>query len=74
MQQKKIPKLTDVYEVDESLIKTSAMLSGNDNSFLTVLSLGNQYRDAGLTPVYYCCDSTKMIYVTTREKIDRKYH
>lgn len=74
MQEKKIPRLTDVYEVDESLIRTSAALSGNDNSFVTILSLGDEYREAGLTPVYYCCDKTKTIYVTTKEKIDRKYH
>lgn len=74
MQKKKIPTLRDVYEVEEHLIRTSAEIMGSDSAFVKILSLGDEYRSAGLTPVYYCSDSTKMIYVTTREKIDRKYN
>jgi len=74
MTQKKAPTLNGVYEVDESLIRTSAALMGENSSFSLILSIGDEYRTAGLTPVYYCNDNTTTLHVTTKEKMNGMFH
>lgn len=57
-------------EIDEDLLKKASLLSPPGNSFDKVLKLGEQYRAAGLTPIYFADDDDKMLHVTTQEKID----
>lgn len=74
MSREKIPTIQGVYEVDEQLIRTSAAIMGDDSSFSLVLSIGDEYRKAGLTPIYYCNDNTTTLHVTTKEKMNGMLH
>jgi hypothetical protein len=69
--------MTSYYEkmerVNEDLIKKAAILSGPDNSFYTALDIAEQYRQAGLTPVFFLDEDNMMVIVTNEEKIDNKF-
>jgi hypothetical protein len=58
-------------EVDEDLLKKAALLSAPGNSFQKVLDMGDEYRQAGLTPVYFADDDDKILHVTSVEKLRR---
>lgn len=58
--------------VDEDLIRKASILSGPDNTFITALNFAEQYRAAGLTPVYLLDDATNMVIITYQEKLDKK--
>ena len=45
-----------------------------DNSFVRLLASAEEFRDAGLTPVFLCDPEMKRFMVTTKEKIERKFH
>ena len=57
-------------EVSESIIKQAAELAGPNNNFLLALQWAEDYRQAGLTPVYYTDEEERMIFVTTEEKMN----
>lgn len=61
-------------EIDEDLLKKASILSPPGNSFDKVLSMGEEYRVAGLTPIYFADDDDKMLHVTALEKINHEYH
>lgn len=62
-------------EVSEDLIKQAAELMGPDSNFHTALQWGEDYRLAGLNPVYYMDDEERKIFVTTEEKMNGvKFH
>jgi hypothetical protein len=42
---------------------------GPDSNFHTALKWGDDYRQAGMNPVYYTNDEERMVYVTTEEKM-----
>lgn len=69
--------MTNTYErmqrVNEDLIKKAAILSGPDSSFYTALDLADEYRQAGLTPVYFLDDENMMVIVTNEEKLEKKF-
>lgn len=69
--------MTNTYDrmqrVNEDLIKKAAVLSGPDSSFYTALDLADEYRQAGLTPVYFLDDENLMVIVTNQEKLDKKF-
>lgn len=54
-------------EIDEETLKIAANLAGPNNNFAKILSLGEDYRRAGLTPKYLADDDTKIVYITTEE-------
>lgn len=56
--------------ISEETIKQAAEIMGPDSNFHTALKWGDQYRQAGLNPVYYTDDSKKMVFVTTEEKMN----
>jgi hypothetical protein len=56
-------------EIDEDLLKKASILSTPNNSFDKALKLGEEYRAAGLTPIYFADDDDKILHVTTHEKI-----
>jgi hypothetical protein len=60
--------------VDEDLIRKASILAGPDNSFLTALDLAEQYRSAGLTPIYFLDDENHMVIISYEEKFDRTLH
>jgi hypothetical protein len=59
--------------VNEDLIKKAAVLSGPDNSFYTALEIAEEYRRAGLTPVFLLDDENMLVIVTNEEKLDNKF-
>lgn len=62
---------TTFREVDEDLLKKAALLSAPGNSFQKVLNMGEDFRQAGLTPIYFADDEDKILHVTTEEKLRR---
>jgi hypothetical protein len=56
--------------ISEEIIKQAAELSGPNSSFHTALKYADDYRQAGLNPVYYTDDEEKMVFVTTEEKMN----
>jgi hypothetical protein len=56
--------------ISEEIIKQAAELSGPDSNFHIAIKYAEDYRQAGLNPVYYTDDSERMIFVTTEEKMN----
>ena len=56
--------------ISEDIIRQAAELSGPDSNFHIALKYAEDYRQAGLNPVYYTDDSERMIFVTTEEKMN----
>lgn len=65
-----------IKEISEELIRQAADIMGPESNFHTALRWGEDYRLAGLNPVYYTDDEERKIYVTTKEKMDgsKFYH
>lgn len=59
--------------VNEDLIKKAAILSGPNNSFITALAIAEEYREAGLTPVFLLDEDNHMVIVTNEEKMANRY-
>lgn len=47
---------------------------GPGNNFETALAIAQEYRAAGLTPLFFLNEEENMIHVTTEEKIYGKYN
>jgi hypothetical protein len=61
--------------ISEEIIKQAAELSGPESNFHIAIKYAEDYRQAGLNPVYYTDDSERMIFVTTEEKMSgNKFH
>jgi len=45
-----------------------------DNSFVRLLASAEEFRDAGLTPVFLCDQEMERVMVTTKEKLNKKFH
>lgn len=56
--------------ISEDIIRQAAELSGPDSNFHVALKWAEDYRQAGLNPVYYTDDEEKMVFVTTEEKMN----
>ncbi len=56
--------------ISEEIIKQAAEISGPESNFHIALKYAEDYRQAGLNPVYYTDDSERMIFVTTEEKMN----
>lgn len=68
-----IPTIINQKEVTEDLIRIAALMTGKDSSFYEALALGEEYRQAGLKPVYIMDSDKRQIYVTTAERLANKY-
>lgn len=70
------PTLHGLQIIPEDMIIFCASQFGpdEDNSFKNVLSAADEFREAGLTPMFLCTKSLQDIFVTTIEKIQKKYH
>lgn len=44
------------------------------NSFVRLLESAQEFRDAGLTPVFLCDPEMENVMVTTKEKLQKKLH
>ena len=66
-----------MYEIiPEYKIKAAAeyMSDEGDNSFSLLLKYGEKFKTADLTPIYIMNSNTAEVYVTSVEKVERKYH
>lgn len=59
---------------DEDLIKKAAILMAPGNCFEQAMGLAEEYRAAGLTPLFFINEEETMIHVTTEEKYYGKYN
>lgn len=55
--------------ISEDIIRQAAEIMGPDSNFHIALKWGDEYRQAGLNPVYYTDNEEKMVFVTTEEKM-----
>lgn len=55
--------------ISEEILKKAAEIMGPDSNFHTALKWGEEYRQAGMNPVYYTDDEERMVFVTTEEKM-----
>lgn len=61
-------------QIDEDLIKKASILMGPGNNFEKALSIADEYRAAGLTPLFFLNEEESLIHVTTEEKYNGKYN
>jgi hypothetical protein len=68
--------ILDLKVIPERYIVSAARdLSDNpNNSFNILLSSAEEFRDAGLTPIFLTTPDQQQICVTTRERLEKKYH
>lgn len=65
------------YEIPEHVIESSADELDHDdldNAFTKLLFASIEFKMANLTPVFIYDDDTNELYLTTREKMENKYH
>lgn len=63
---------THFRQIDEDLLKKASILSAPGNSFERVLKMGEEYRSAGLTPIYFADENNMMLHVTSEETFNHK--
>jgi len=56
--------------ISEETLRQAAEIMGPDSNFHVALKWGEEYRQAGLKPVYYTDDADRMVFVTTEEKMN----
>ncbi len=56
--------------ISEEIIRQAAEIMGPDSNFHVALKWAEEYRQAGLNPVYYTDDEDKIVFVTTEEKMN----
>ena len=61
-------------EVPEENLKMASAMFAPGNCYQRALELGEAFRVAGLTPLFFLDDKDNMIRVTTEEKIYGKFH
>ena len=72
---KRIPSIENMQVVPEEIVRyCAAQLVGEENAFENFLLVAHEFRMAGLTPIFMCTSSLKDMFVTTEEKLQRKFH
>jgi hypothetical protein len=73
---KEAPSMMGLQIVPEHWIMEIAKMSENDpNSTMHILVESAQdFRDAGLTPIFLADNSLAKVCVTTKEKLQKKFH
>jgi tyrosine-protein phosphatase YwqE len=68
--------MDNLYVVPEEIVRqcAHAMRDDDENTFKNFLEVAQEFRDAGLTPMYLCSHNMKDMYVTTVEKMRKKLH
>jgi hypothetical protein len=69
-------KMNGLYVVPEEIVIQCALAFREDeeNTFRNFLDVAKVFRAAGLTPLYLCSENMKDMYVTTEEKMRKKFH
>jgi hypothetical protein len=70
------PTLNGLQVIPEDMVVFCANQFGpnEDNSFKSILNAADEFRDAGLTPIFLCSKTLQDLFVTTTEKLQKKYH
>ena len=70
------PVLSGLQIVPEDMVVfcASQFAPNEENSFRSILNAADEFRDAGLTPIFLCSETLKDLFVTTKEKLQKKYH
>ena len=71
-------ELNNLQLVPEDIVQycADACTDDKENSFRRILDAANEFRNAGLTPVYLCSYTLQDLFVTTRQQIrfESKFH
>ena len=70
------PTLHGLQIISEDMILycASQFPAHEENSFRNILNVADEFRDAGLTPIFLCSETFKDLFVTTKEKLQKKLH
>lgn len=73
---RQVPLIGNMQIVPEEIVEYCAkqLPSDEDNNFATFLKVAKQLRYAGLTPVFLCSENMRDLYVTSEEKLQKKFH
>ena len=69
--------LENMFYVPEEYVKQAARIEramNPDNTFDRLLITANIFREADLTPMFFYDEDEMNLYVTTKEKMEKKYH
>lgn len=71
-----IPSIENLHVIPEEMVILCASQFGptEENGFVNSIKMANEYKLAGLTPIYLCDNNMKDIYVTSIEKLKKLYH
>lgn len=72
-----IPSISNMRFVPEEYVRHAAMVEyphNRDNTFIRLLDVAAEFRMADLTPLFYYIEDSSSLMVTTREKIQNKFH
>lgn len=71
----RVPSIENMQIVPEEIIEYCAkQLHGEENHFELFLNVAKEFKMAGLTPVFLCSNNLKDLFVTTKEKLQKKFH
>jgi hypothetical protein len=70
------PTIANLHVIPEEMIIFCAnqFASDEENTFRNFLLIAAEFRSAGLTPIYLCTEHMKDLYITTQEKLQKKFH
>lgn len=59
---------------EESIKEAAEICPDLDNNFYKLLEYGKEFKSADLTPIYIMDVNSYDVYVTSKERVDKRYH
>lgn len=63
-----------MYILEEEFMKMASESFDYGNCYAYLLEIGEEYKDAGLTPIYIYDPEENSVYVTTKERSENTLH
>lgn len=63
-----------MYILEEDFVKLASEEFEYGNSYAHLLSIGELFKEAGLTPIYIYDPEENSVYITTKEKSENTFH
>jgi len=63
-----------MYILKEDFVKMASEEFEYGNAYEHLLSIGEEFKEAGLTPIYIYDPEENSVYVTTKEKSENTFH
>lgn len=63
-----------MYILEEDDVKLASEEFEYGNSYAHLLSIGELFKEAGLTPIYIYDPEENSVYITTKEKSENTFH